>query len=164
MNNVLEHAEPAIKGVISDVDSQGYGVGCGGCSELFADLLQRSIVEGEVHCDELSAEQTIASQSSGFSHRREELSYRQWVADQRWEWRAQERVAATLGIHGDILEKRQQLRMQIAKLSHTAFKQAKDTNNICIHTSTLLPVIEQHRNLTRLPQSGFWHDFVSSSV
>ncbi len=120
-------------------------------SELFADLLQRGIAEGEVHCDELSAEQAIASQSSGFSHRREGLSYRLWAADQRREWRPQKRVAAAQGIHGDILEKRQQLRMQIAKLSHTAFKQAKDANNIRIYTSTLLPVIEQYRNLTRPP-------------
>ncbi|MFZ2782534.1 MAG: Coenzyme F420 hydrogenase/dehydrogenase, beta subunit C-terminal domain, partial [Rectinemataceae bacterium] len=65
-------------------------------NSMIQEIIERRI--SELSIEEISAEKVYQSQAGGFHHRREGLSYRLFLKDQKKEWRPQKRVEPSSAI------------------------------------------------------------------
>ncbi len=111
-------------------------------------IIKRSCTEGELHLDPLTAKEVITSQSSGFEHRREGLSFRLHLADEKKLWRPRKRVEAKKGKNMKFQEKHR-LRMELAEKSHTAFKEAIYSGTFELFKKQMEPTVQEYRNINK---------------
>src|SRR5690606_38887489 len=112
---------------------------------IINELLIKCQMESKLIIEEISPEEAIASQSSGFFHRREALAFRLFLADEEKKWRPKKRILASNSLISDLTKKRQILRMNLAKTSHLAFKEALKYNDFNIFKNHLDPIIKEYR-------------------
>lgn len=114
-------------------------------------IVEEGVASGDVWLDALSPEEVVQSQGSGYAHRREGLAYRLAFADQADLWRPLKRVAPKSGVRGAAFEKRHRLRMKLAELSHTAFREARRRNDLGFFFRAVIPVAEAYKDVSRTP-------------
>nr|WP_319998276.1 Coenzyme F420 hydrogenase/dehydrogenase, beta subunit C-terminal domain [uncultured Draconibacterium sp.] len=115
------------------------------------DVLQEGFDNNRIVLDELSKEEIIASQRSGFLHRREGLSYRLYLADKEKLWRPKKRIRSSDAAIKKKIKKRQRLRMLIAKQSHIVFQKALNENSFQIFKNEMQPLLTDYQKLYRTP-------------
>jgi coenzyme F420-reducing hydrogenase beta subunit len=123
---------------------------------IIRDLIQEGIATGKLKLDNIDADQVARSQSSGFSHRREGLAYRLYLADQRGEWRPTKRVKPKIDHLSSKLQKRLNLRVKLAAESHIAFKDAVNAGKFSVFTRRMSFLTFQYK----LTYSPIWKQFL----
>jgi coenzyme F420 hydrogenase subunit beta len=116
-------------------------------TEFFRDLLQRGFSSGQIHLENLSADEIADSQDAGLRHRRQGLAYRLFKARSAGEWMPTKRVEA--GFSHLSAKQRQifDLRTRAAELSHTAMLAAKQTNDFGVFVRQMQPIIATFEKL-----------------
>ncbi|TCK84941.1 Coenzyme F420 hydrogenase/dehydrogenase, beta subunit C-terminal domain [Albibacterium bauzanense] len=112
---------------------------------IINELIIKCRLEKKLIVEEISPQEAIASQSSGFSHRREALSFRLFLADEEKKWRPQKRVLASNSTISDLMKTRQILRMDMARTSHSAFNESLRHNDFNIFKNQLDPIIKEYK-------------------
>ncbi|WP_168940997.1 Coenzyme F420 hydrogenase/dehydrogenase, beta subunit C-terminal domain [Parazoarcus communis] len=118
---------------------------------LFDDILSNAAQAGTVHLETLTEADAVQSQSSGFSHRREGLAYRLWLADSRSIWRPLKRTQANRRNDDRMFERRQEARVRVAELSHEALLEAKQSGSLAVFFRRIVPAVEHYRDFSRTP-------------
>ncbi|WP_372933970.1 Coenzyme F420 hydrogenase/dehydrogenase, beta subunit C-terminal domain [Mariniphaga sediminis] len=117
-------------------------------------VIQRILEDAEslnrISMEHLSKKDIIASQSSGFAHRRESLSFRLFLADTKNKWRPQKRVEASEELVNSKIKKRQELRIQLAEQSHILFNKAIGADSFQLFVRELQPLVTAYQKLYRL--------------
>jgi coenzyme F420-reducing hydrogenase beta subunit len=104
----------------------------------------------ELSIEEISADKVYESQAGGFRHRREGLSYRLYLKDQKNEWRPTKRVAPSASIpkqRKEIYEKRIPLLLEADR----AYEKALAMNDFLIFRNKIEPVLHAYNKLYRRP-------------
>ena len=114
------------------------------------ELLRVASERGEIALEPLSAEEAVASQASGFTHRRAGLAYRLARADAAGTWRPLKRVVAA-DDQTPAFKRRHELRMALAQTSHEALLVAKRAGNLAPFFDRIVPLAEAYRDLSRAP-------------
>lgn len=116
---------------------------------LFQSILRKAIEERRIKLDEISPDEIEQSQGAGYSHRREGLAYRLWLADRHGQWRPVKRVDPRGGAEEGLFERRHRLRMRLAQMSHEAFLEAKRSGDITVFFRHMHPAVEAYRDTYR---------------
>jgi coenzyme F420-reducing hydrogenase beta subunit len=114
-----------------------------------AALLRTAHAQGQIRLEDLSADEVVQSQASGFSHRREGLAYRLSLSDAEGHWRPLKRVQPAETGRGHVFEHRHRLRMQLARSSHQAFRAARAAGDLRLFFKEVVPLAESYRDLSR---------------
>lgn len=104
----------------------------------------------ELSIEEISADKVYESQAGGFRHRREGLSYRLYLKDQKNEWWPTKRVAPSENIPNrrkKIYEKRAPLLLEANK----AYDKALERNDFSIFSKTMEPVLNSYNQVYKRP-------------
>jgi len=104
----------------------------------------------ELSIEEITADKVYESQAGGFRHRREGLSYRLYLKDQKNEWRPTKRVAPSASIpkkRKEIYEERIPLLLEANK----AYDKAIYGNDFQIFKDAMEPVLQAYNKLYRRP-------------
>lgn len=112
-------------------------------------LVRDGLLTGKLKLDEISPGEVVKSQNSGFSHRREGLSYRLLRADKTSTWRPKKRVAPAEDT-GE-LNLKQEYRIMMAELSHNAFNDALRYNSFKKFVEIMNPVVKRYNKLYKAP-------------
>jgi coenzyme F420-reducing hydrogenase beta subunit len=118
-------------------------------SRVLNTLLTNAEGEGRLHLESISAEKVHESQSGGFRHRRDGLSYRLFLEDQAGRWRPSKRVKPSEEHLTWKLKKIYKYRYMMGQLSHTAFSEAKAKGNLAVFLHIMKPIIKQYDNIYR---------------
>jgi len=114
-------------------------------------ILQEASIEGRLNLDNLDKSDIVKSQSSGFNHRREGLSYRLYLTDKEGDWRPKKRVEAK----GNGWKKRfkdiQKTRIRLAQESHIAFKKALNQDSFAVFEKEMSPLVTKYHKLYQTP-------------
>ena len=105
-------------------------------------LVSSAIEAGRLSLEQVNERDVFKSQAGGFRHRRDGLSYRLHLADEAGAWRPPKRVKAK----GNYSKKQRMiwnLRMQLAELSHVAWKEALKKRDFEVFVNKLDPLIKQ---------------------
>ena len=111
------------------------------------EILRKAQENNQIKLDKLSKDEIIASQSSGFSHRREGLSYRLYLADKEKIWHPKKRVEISDRTIKEKIKKRQKLRAQLMEQSHILFQKALKNNSFQIFKDELTPLLRDYQKL-----------------
>jgi coenzyme F420 hydrogenase subunit beta len=110
------------------------------------DIILEAIKENRLSLTVLDNAKVIESQSSGFNHRREGLSYRLHLTDLEGKWRPFKRVRPKANwpkrfkaIH--------KTRILLAAESHLAFQKAKEKDSFDVFKDRMDPIIADYRKL-----------------
>lgn len=114
------------------------------------ELIEHARQKKKLNIDEIDVEQIVKSQSSGLYHRREGLSYRLLLADNKREWRPIKRVKAE-NILSLKTSKIQKLRMKIAEHSHISFNKAIQKNEFSVFKTEMSSLLAQYSKLYKPP-------------
>jgi coenzyme F420-reducing hydrogenase beta subunit len=110
-------------------------------------VLQEAAAAGEVHLEDLSAEDVARSQDAGLRHRRAGLAYRLARTDAAGSWRPPKRVRPRR-MH---LSKRQReifaLRVRLVVASHASFVAALAAKDYSVHRDAMVPLVRRYRAL-----------------
>lgn len=100
----------------------------------------------ELHLDEISIDRVFASQAGGFRHRREGLSYRLYMKDEKNEWRPRKRVNPGK----DLSRKRKkiyEMRVKLYEESYKAYKIAEERNDFNEFINYMNPIIKEYEKI-----------------
>jgi len=111
---------------------------------LFDKLIQAAIKDGRIVMERITPGETIASQESGFRHRREGLAYRLYKADQRVLWHPPKRVKPNRFRFNYLFRKIQQYRMLISRHSHLAFLEAVAADDLSLFVRRMAPLVKRY--------------------
>lgn len=112
-------------------------------------IIEEGIKSKKVKLDRISVETIVRSQASHFQHTREELCYRLYKKDKKGEWRPQKRVKPSNNI--PFFRKRiQDLRMEISKQSHIAFKKAVELDDLDYFINHMNKYVKKYNRIYRL--------------
>jgi coenzyme F420 hydrogenase subunit beta len=103
-------------------------------------LLNKSADENKIKLDKIPNKKAVASQSGGFRHRRDGLSYRLSKLEQQKKWYPRKRVKPG---QFDVTEKRRKifdLREKIAEKSHVYFLEALEQQDLSIFFLKMKPL------------------------
>ena len=117
---------------------------------IIYELIENARKENKISLEKITKDEVVKSQSSGFSHRRQGLAYRLFLADQRGIWRPKKRIKAETIINKKI-QQRQVLRIILTEQSHLAFKNAIDENDFSSFKIQLDPILAEYNKLYRPP-------------
>jgi coenzyme F420-reducing hydrogenase beta subunit len=118
-------------------------------SRVLNSLLTDAAGKGRLHLECISAGKVQESQSGGFRHRRDGLSYRLFLEDQAGRWRPKKRVEPS-DIHlTKKLKKIYKSRYELGQLSLLAFAEAKEKGNFDLFLQIMKPMVTQYNNLYR---------------
>ncbi len=115
------------------------------------ELIRDGMSSGALCLESIDPEEVVQSQSSCYTHRREGLAYRLWLADSIGQWRPFKRITPEAGRNGGLFEARHLLRMQLALESHNALLIAKEQQDLGEFFHLIAPIVETYRNLSRTP-------------
>lgn len=115
----------------------------------FLVLLNEGAESGRIRLDKLSEADAVKTQASGFRHRREGLSYRLAVAQERNEWHPPKRTKPSKAGMGNKRRKIYRLRYDLSMQSHGAFLDAKIKNDLPSFFGAIHPVLSAYIQLTR---------------
>ncbi len=116
---------------------------------VIANLIQKAKGEGRLYLEDLSPDEIARSQDAGLRHRREGLAYRLYLKDQSKQWRPVKRVEPGFR-HLDAKTRRiQELRMNIAAVSHEAFLKARERNDFSVFKTEMDPLVAQYQSCYR---------------
>ena len=113
---------------------------------IIQEVIERHILDLSIV--EISAEKVYQSQAGGFRHRREGLSYRLYLKDQKQEWRPQKRVKPTFAIP----KKRKHIyeqRTPLLYIANKAYEQALKANDFSVFRKILEPALNSYNKLYR---------------
>lgn len=117
-------------------------------NELMGALIDEGIATGELALDPLGPEETVQSQAGNFRHRREGLAVRLAARERAGAWHPPKRVSAKEAGATDPKRKRiYELRERLSELSHVAFLEAKQRNDLTIFERTMAPHVRQYERL-----------------
>ncbi|PTD98123.1 coenzyme F420 hydrogenase [Pseudothauera lacus] len=114
-----------------------------------AEIIAGGVARGSIHLEELTPDDAVRSQASGFSHRREGLAYRLWRARERGEWAPTKRVVTLEQAADESFAQRQDARMRVAELSHAALLEAKRAGTLAPFFQLVVPAAEHYRDFSR---------------
>jgi coenzyme F420 hydrogenase subunit beta len=113
-------------------------------------LVEKAEAEQRLVLDKITPQDAIQSQSSGFNHRREGLSYRLYLADQKNEWRPIKRVEANNTLD-EKTQNKQKLRIEMAKESHIAMNVAIEQQKFNTFKELMEPIVQDYQLLYKRP-------------
>lgn len=112
---------------------------------LIQQLFEENI-DDTLHLDEITSEKVYQSQAGGFRHRRDGLSYRLYLKDQKNEWRPNKRVSP----NNNLSSKRKRIyetRTLLSKESFKAFKTAEREKDFQTFIKHMNPLIQEYNKL-----------------
>ena len=118
-------------------------------SRVLNTLLADAAGKGRLHLESISAEKVHESQSGGFRHRRDGLSYRLFLEDQKGDWRPKKRVEPSEKHLTKKLKKIYRSRYELGQLSLSAFAEAKAKGDFGLFLQIMKPMVTQYDNLYR---------------
>lgn len=101
----------------------------------------------ELNLEEIGLDRVFASQAGGFRHRREGLSYRLYMKDEKNEWRPKKRVDACK----DINRKRKkiyEMRVKLYEESYKAYKIAEEKDDFNEFINYMDPIVNTYKKLS----------------
>ncbi|SDS26757.1 Coenzyme F420-reducing hydrogenase, beta subunit [Polaribacter sp. KT25b] len=116
-------------------------------NELIYKIIENGIKNNNLKLDFLSSGDVIKSQSSGFNHRREGLSYRLALVDKTKQWRPIKRSFTKLKSISNKSKKIQKLRIKIYEKSHVSFEKAIRKNSFLFFKDELDLLITRYNEL-----------------
>jgi coenzyme F420 hydrogenase subunit beta len=114
-------------------------------------IIDEAIAEKKLNFDNVTENEVIASQKSGFEHRRSGLAYRLYLTDLKGIWRPQKRIEADGTSLSPKIKLRQEYRVKLAEKSHEAFNSAIKSGSFDIFKSEMKPLLQVYNNLYKLP-------------
>jgi len=120
---------------------------------LLRDLVEQGMATGQLQLDRVDADEVAKSQTSGFTHRRDGLAYRLELADRQKQWRPTKRVQPNASHLSSDLQKRYELRVELAAQSHIAFKAAVKAGSFSVFVKKMEPIVRPYRLMT---QGSYW--------
>jgi coenzyme F420 hydrogenase subunit beta len=118
-------------------------------NDFFDKLIKEAMDSSSLESFDLSPDDVVKSQGSGFTHRREGLAYRLAYFDKKGLWRPLKREFGFVNVFDNEFEKKHELRMNIAEKCHVAFLEAKKNNDINIFFLKIMPVTEKYYDVSR---------------
>src|SRR5699024_1691977 len=112
------------------------------------ELINKNIKEDNLHLDEVTAETVYDSQAGGFRHRRDGLSYRLYLKDQKKERRPRKRVNAS----NNRTKKRKAINSNRIKLTENSFKvykKAYNQDDFNVFIEEMTPLVQKYKNVMR---------------
>lgn len=109
-------------------------------------LINDAIANNQLVMDKITVDDVIQSQSSGFSHRREGLSYRLYLADNSGTWRPRKRVESN-SIVSSRMKKKQKLRIALARESHQAYISAVENKKFSTFIDSMNNLVKEYTRL-----------------
>lgn len=106
--------------------------------------------DDSIYIEELSPEKIYQSQAGGFRHRRDGLSYRLHLKDQKDEWRPNKRVKPSNN-HTKKRKKIYEMRTILSKESFKAYKIAEEKNSFDEFIKYMDPLIKKYNKINRRP-------------
>lgn len=116
-------------------------------NSLIQKLIEEGIASERLRLEPISADDAAKSQDAGLRHRREGLAYRLYLKDKAKLWRPEKRVQAQANHLNRRLKKIHQLRIIMARKSHTAFREAVKVKNFAAFKTAMEPTIEAYDRL-----------------
>lgn len=110
-------------------------------------LIKQATAEGRLELDEISAEDVVRSQASGFRHRREGLAYRLYLCDRQQVWHPKKRIAPNAKHLTHTHQKRFEMRVLLTQESHIQFKAALDSGQFSLFRQTMDNLVFEYRKL-----------------
>lgn len=110
-------------------------------------IIDEAVSRNALVLDVISPEEVVKSQSSGFAHRREGLAYRLLRADKNSKWRPNKRTSPA--VDDGKIDLKQEYRIQMAELSHSAFNEALEANSFKRFVQLMNPVLKKYNKLYR---------------
>jgi coenzyme F420-reducing hydrogenase beta subunit len=111
------------------------------------EILETAKRAGRVVLDDLAPGDIVRSQSAGFRHRRDGLSYRLWLKDRAGEWRPKKRVDPNPSRLSQKYRQIMQLRIAIAQCSHQAFRETDLQKDFHVFRRAMAPYVDRYRAL-----------------
>lgn len=118
---------------------------------LIHQIIEKSMVDGLLKLDCISAKEIFKSQSSGFSHRHEGLAYRLYLADKDGKWHPPKRIKPQANHLDKKLQKRHELRVKMSEKSHVAFQAAIEIGDFLAFKQAMEPIVKEYRKLSWPP-------------
>lgn len=118
-------------------------------NKLIDEIIKNSIDSKELKMDVITPEQVVTSQKSGFEHRREGLQYRLFLTDEAKVWRPKKRVKAQ-NFENLKFQTKQKLRIQLARESHVAFKEARASGTFNEFVQAMNPTVKKYQALYKM--------------
>ncbi len=112
-------------------------------------LLQEGMRNGQLALQPIAPEAVVRSQEGGFRHRRKGLAYRLALANEAGQWAPRKRVQPDLHVGSSWFRRVQDLRMQLASTSHTAFRMGKEAHSHKVFEAILAPLVKKYTSLYR---------------
>ncbi len=116
-------------------------------NRLLLEIVNKGRNEKRLNFEEISPEEVVQSQSSGFNHRRAGLAYRLFLKDQSNEWRPTKRVKPSSEHLNRNIKLRQHLRIKLADKSHIAFQEALDKDDFNVFKEKMNPIVNEYEAL-----------------
>lgn len=112
-------------------------------------LIDKAMDDGRLRFDRITADRVIESQSSSLFHRRQGLSYRLWMHDQRNSWRPPKRVRASRSVLPKRQRRRIELRAELSEASHRHFDAAVKASNFDEFNDNMRRLVDAYRHASR---------------
>lgn len=119
-------------------------------SEQINNILNKAKSQNRIHLDNLTQDQVINSQSSGFAHRREGLSYRLSLLEKASLWYPAKRVQPSDKAVDNKTKRKLDLRIILSEKSHEYFKEALAKKSFDLLKIKLMPFIHEYYQLYRM--------------
>jgi coenzyme F420 hydrogenase subunit beta len=117
-------------------------------NSIIKKLIEDARQENRLSFDDITPSEVVKSQNSGFEHRRAGLSYRLSRADKKGHWRPMKRVQPS---NSEEINMKQELRIEMADLSHIAFNKAIQENKFETFIDIMKPVVKKYQLLYKQP-------------
>lgn len=101
----------------------------------------------DLHLEEISIARVFASQAGGFRHRREGLSYRLYMKDEKNEWRPRKRVNPS----NNLSRKRKniyEMRVKLYEESYKSYKIAEEKESFNEFINYIDPIVNNYKKLS----------------
>jgi coenzyme F420-reducing hydrogenase beta subunit len=106
------------------------------------EIIENAILSGRVEFKEVEDSIVVKSQLGGIRHRREGLSFRLFLKEEKNEWVPRKRITSSSSIPNDRKEI-YNMREKIRDFSHLNFKKAKQKNDFEFFRSSMIPFIDK---------------------
>jgi coenzyme F420 hydrogenase subunit beta len=120
-------------------------------SRKIYDIIEEARQDHRLNLDRITPEIAAQTQDAGLRHRRDDLAYRLFLKDAAGAWRPQKRIAASASSISQKRKKIQDLRLQIASRSHSAFRRACEAGRFEVFKELLDPLFNDYRKAYRTP-------------
>ncbi len=108
------------------------------------DLVSSARAEGRLLLDDLSLEDTSASQGGGLRHRQGAIGYRLFVEKEKGHWVPPKRFSPLETSCSLYDRKRQDFRTNLRDLSHSSFQKAIENNDLSVYLDAMRPVLNDY--------------------